>query len=668
MRRNDLFAAFPTAAALGILASLLTLLRGSAYGAGLRLDSPSYLSVAKNLLTGNGFTIWNGDVYYGCPLFPAVLAFTGLFGLDAVEAAGYVNAAAFGLTVLATVMWLHSRVRSRFLAVWAGCACVLSLDLAENAAFAITESLFILLAALSLFALDRFLESGKRSFLLAAASWAALACSTRQVGLSLIVAALPLLLLQRGTAFAARAKNAASYAAAAAAPFVVWTARSFLQEGLLVDKVTSTKFTLLGSLHVTSDVFVKWILRKEGFGRLSEWSEKLFGGGVLETPALAGVLLKTAILLALAAGAGYALKRLRRWGYLQDWRILAVPVSFAAVYSFLLAIVLPLYDVEMPPRYLAPLYAPLLVAAGLILNEFLLCAADGRKRRWRLRGMARSSLSALALKLCLALWLAPQIRANYDNMADWLDSARYGNRQWNNSETIRYMESRASPDIRLWNNAPEWLPTLMHARVELYRWLWPIGLPDEVKNWAAITDADGKEAWFVWFHEIRGHPYGIEDLLAIPGVEVEAALEDGIVLKGNMETAGGAPPSAADALLPAVLQGARPIVRAEFDVYLDDDGNRLIYLKEQCRSGDTDSPFFLHVVPVDLADLSHYRRGHAFDSRGFRFDDYGFTFDGQCAAVQNLPDYAAAEIKTGQWIPGEGSVWEAAYRFGEPAE
>ena len=122
MRRNDLFAAFPTA--LGILAALLTLLRGSAYGAGFRQDSSSYLSVAQNLLAGNGFTTWNGDVYYGCPLFPAVLAFTGLFGLDAVEAAGYVNTAAFGLTVFVTVMWLHSRVHSRFLAVWAGCACV----------------------------------------------------------------------------------------------------------------------------------------------------------------------------------------------------------------------------------------------------------------------------------------------------------------------------------------------------------------------------------------------------------------------------------------------------------------------------------------------------------------------------------------------------------------
>ena len=663
MRRRDLFAAVP--AALGILAAALTLLRESAYGPGLGLDSISYLSVVRNLTTGNGFTIWNGHAYYSSPLFPFVLAFAGLFGLDGVDAAGYVNAAAFGLTVFATAMWLYSRVRSRFLAVWAGCACVLSLQLAGLAAVIWTETLFILLVVLSLFALDRFLANGERWYLPAAASWAALACSTRHIGMALIAAALPLLLLQRGTAFSARARNAAAYSALAAVPFCVWTARSFLREGLLLGSMAPTNFTLLGSLHVTSSEFLRWVLREEGFGHLNEWSEKLFGVAVRGAPTVAGVSLKLALLLALAAGAGYALMRLRRAGYLQDWRILTVPAAFLAVYALFLAILLPLFDVQMPPRYLAPLYPPALVAAGLILNELLRCAADRRKRRSWLP--ARISLPALALQLCLALWLAPQARANYDDIRLWMTSVRHHYRQWSNSETIRYMNARSSPDVRIWNNAPDWLPTLTQAQAGVYLWLMPKNLPGQVEQWAAATDADGKATYVVWFHGIAGHSYGIADLAVLPGLEVEAVLEDGIVFKGNMDAADRAAP--ADAPIEALLQNARPVIRAEFDVYLDASKNRLIYVKEECAGGgNTRAPFFLHVFPVDKAELIHFRKGHGFDSFGFRFDDSGFTAAGRCAIVQNLPDYAIAEIKSGQWIRGQGNIWEGIYRFGRPAE
>lgn len=662
MRRRDLFAAVP--AALGILGAALTLLRESAYGPGLGLDSIGYLSIAKNLTTGNGFTIWNGHAYYGCPFFSIVLAAAGLFGLDGVETAGYVNAAAFGLTVFATAMWLHSRVRSRFLAIWAGCACVLSLQLADLAAVIWTDMLFILLVVLSLFALDRFLASGERWYLPAAASWAALACSTRHIGLALIAAALPLLLLRRGAALPARIKNAAAYAAVAAMPFCAWTAKGLVQKGLLVDKSTPTNFTLLGSLHETSGEFVLWILREQGLAHLNAWSEQLFGIAVLGTPTAAGVSLKLALLLALAAAAGYALVRLRRAGYLQDWRILTVPAAFLAVYALFLAILLPLFDVQMPPRYLAPLYPPALVAAGLILNELLRCAADRRKRRSWLP--ARMSLPALALQLCLILWLAPQARANYDDIRLWMTSVRHHYRQWSNSETIRYMNARSSPDVRIWNNAPDWLPTLTQAQAGVYLWLMPKNLPGQVEQWAAATDADGKETYVVWFHGIAGHSYGIADLAVLPGLEVEAVLEDGIVFRGNMDAADRAAP--ADAPIEALLQNARPVIRAGFDIYLDASKNRLIYVKEECAGGNTRAPFFLHVFPVDKAELIHFRKGHGFDSFGFRFDDFGFTAAGRCAIVQNLPDYAIAEIKSGQWIRGQGNIWEGIYRFGRPAE
>lgn len=83
-------------AAVGALAAILVLLRVSALGAGLTPDSTAYVSVARNLVDGRWFALWNGDVFRDhTPLFPMALAVPGLFGVDAVKAAGYVNAAAF---------------------------------------------------------------------------------------------------------------------------------------------------------------------------------------------------------------------------------------------------------------------------------------------------------------------------------------------------------------------------------------------------------------------------------------------------------------------------------------------------------------------------------------------------------------------------------------------
>ena len=61
--------------ALGVLGALLILLREANFGVGLTWDSGSYLSVARNLVAGNGLLEWNGTRYQGAaPLFPLLLA------------------------------------------------------------------------------------------------------------------------------------------------------------------------------------------------------------------------------------------------------------------------------------------------------------------------------------------------------------------------------------------------------------------------------------------------------------------------------------------------------------------------------------------------------------------------------------------------------------------
>ncbi len=105
----------------------------------------------------------------------------------------------------------------------------------------------------------------------------------------------------------------------------------------------------------------------------------------------------------------------------------------------------------------------------------------------------------------------------------------------------------------------------------------------------------------------------------------------------------------------ASVEDVRPVVRGGFDVHLD--GDRLVYVKDDCRAEDVVAAFFLHLYPVDEADLPEHRRRHGFDNLDFAFEKYGFRGGGRCAAARFLPDYGIAGIHTGQYMPGRDPEW-----------
>ena len=112
-----------------------------------------------------------------------------------------------------------------------------------------------------------------------------------------------------------------------------------------------------------------------------------------------------------------------------------------------------------------------------------------------------------------------------------------------------------------------------------------------------------------------------------------------------------------------------PLIRSNFDVYLDED--QLTYIKEPCARADTEARFFLHLVPADVADLPAERKQYGFDNLGFRFNDrdYEFRSAEQCIVWRELPDYAITRIRTGQFLVNEDgfytNIWEGEIRFDE---
>ena len=105
----------------------------------------------------------------------------------------------------------------------------------------------------------------------------------------------------------------------------------------------------------------------------------------------------------------------------------------------------------------------------------------------------------------------------------------------------------------------------------------------------------------------------------------------------------------------AALAAEEPAARDYFDLYVLD--YRLLYLRESCAAADTAAGFFLHIVPADVADLPADRQAAGFAYGGFVFARQGGHFDGKCLAAVALPDYPIKEMRTGQYVPGQGDLW-----------
>ena len=117
----------------------------------------------------------------------------------------------------------------------------------------------------------------------------------------------------------------------------------------------------------------------------------------------------------------------------------------------------------------------------------------------------------------------------------------------------------------------------------------------------------------------------------------------------------------------ARLVGNRPpVIRSGWDVYLVED--RLIYVKDQCSPEDADPTFFFHLDPVDVNDLPSHRKQYGFDNLDFAFTVYGFIEGGVCVARRELSDYSIVALRTGQFVLGEGRIWEGSFDVVEPAD
>ena len=103
------------------------------------------------------------------------------------------------------------------------------------------------------------------------------------------------------------------------------------------------------------------------------------------------------------------------------------------------------------------------------------------------------------------------------------------------------------------------------------------------------------------------------------------------------------------------------LTRADYDIYIHNGA--LHYLKADCEPlanpANPNFKIFLHIIPVDTADLPANSRERGFENRDFRIMDKRFAFfDGKCVLKQVMPDYPIARIATGEHSYDE-AIWRA---------
>ena len=646
---------------LGVLGAALVLARQVNYGVGLTADAVNYISVARSLLDGNGFTEFNGDIYHGWPpLYPLLLAAASLGIFDPLTVAGPLNAALFGLAVFAVGMYLRTRLESRLLLLWCCLAIALAGPLLNVAQFAWSEMLFILLVMLALMQVERLLRTGDNSALIWAGAFTALACLSRYIGVTLVAAVVPLLALQRGVALPENVRRIIIYALIALAPLSLWLLRNQLLVGSPTGyRENPASISVAQLLYQIPDVIQEWLF--------PPWPTGYFTVSDAGSVALGAVLLTLLMLLAVAAV-------VRRCGPSQvvSYAVLSF-AGFAVLYTALVIVTTAWgYHIEpgFTPRIAAPLFLPVLLTAVLALDRELSWRHISR-RNWRGAGFALAAvLGLLLLYQGVANWRAIYL-ANAGAGPVW----HYNTAMWVDSPALDHLRAQAVTGtvfskqpwpVYIYSNE-----SIRHAPLDCNK--------DSIRLRISAASAAGP-VYLLWIHgaidsciDRTDYYGGLDQLLAMLPLEPVAAFADGVLLRYRPTPDGAAVSSAADARRDlrqhyADIADSVPAAASAsgFNIYLDDAATPrwVTYINDQCAPGDTETLFYLHFVPVNSIHLTSVDRKNGFNGYAFEFDQDGIRIGSQCMVSARLPNYPISTIRTGQIVPGESVIWEVEYEPG----
>jgi hypothetical protein len=213
--------------------ALLSLAGGLAIGFSTRWgpwaysDSTAYIVSARTFLEEGklGYYVPSGGferLTHHPPLYPLALSAIGLFGVELLDAARWLNVVLFSATIFATGAFTYRLLRSSWLAISLSTAMFAIPSLVDIYSGAMSEPLCLFTSVVGTFMLVVFLETRQRRYLILAASAAGMAFLTRYIGVFAIATGLITLLIFNRSAWKERLVNLIRYGLVSVFPNAIW--------------------------------------------------------------------------------------------------------------------------------------------------------------------------------------------------------------------------------------------------------------------------------------------------------------------------------------------------------------------------------------------------------------------------------------------------------------
>ena len=262
------------------------------YGVGIYVDSLSYITSARNLISGigmgrmTGLGVFKPMTHYP-PFYSLVLAFLDICGIPSLDAARWVSIAAFAGTIFLVGLIIYQRTRSKSFSILAALLILGSNVVLRIYSWAMTEALYMLLLFLTVLLLAAYLTTHTRRWLILTAITASLAVLTRYVGFSLLGAIGLVLFLNRYNSWKRRFGDLGIFIAISILPTLVWVIRNWLASETLTNRIVTWHPISTENLQFLMKSLLSWGLLPQ---RLTLGRENLAFGVLAGGLAIAGMI------------------------------------------------------------------------------------------------------------------------------------------------------------------------------------------------------------------------------------------------------------------------------------------------------------------------------------------------------------------------------------------
>lgn len=493
---------------LSLAAGLLFLAVTPSTSINLSPDSVDYLSVARSLADGQGFTLGSGEpLVLQPPGLPLVLAAIDVvFGMDPLDSILYFHA-----LLLVLITYMSARMFTRQLPSWPGMALVGTMAVPSSLALwsalgsLWTEPLFIALVLAHLTLCEAYLaRPSLRGWVLLAIT-IALACLVRYIGIVLFVTAGLTLIAAHWGSPRTWLTRGMVLVFIAAPPLALWLAHNLVVSDAMFGPRAAPMVGFSDIFSKAMETLVRWYLPR-GFFAVMEWL------------ALAAILI---------GAIAYRIVHTHHTPSWREWRRRLPLGVFVVVYTlFLLHSASTTAFDALNDRLMLPIFLPLTI----LLFVYVAFVTRGLFGRF----LSRQHLG-IALSLSAALWViyrATLVMDALDKRA--VNGTGYGSTQWHESETAAYLRNNPNINNRchIYSNGKD-IVYLLGGRTAKATPAWTLYNSDQVlwtaESYKGVWPKEDN-ACVVWFDAIdRPYLFTLEHLRGIADFRLIERLEDGAV-------------------------------------------------------------------------------------------------------------------------------------------